>query len=616
MDGSAASLLTSSSHELHHTFPVVVQPSALSAPQPLHTSSSASHSSHSSHSHFQPISVRGADDKLLPTPQILTTSAAVLKPPNAFLRTSVSSNSKKEVTEQSSSQLNVSSSSLFHVSQPIVTTTTLSSQQSNNLISAFSNLSISQGPDGESNRNEHKQGIEVNLKQTSPTNTSFPFASTLPIGSTFSFSSAESSAPLQAGGRRVKSAVRKLRPIQQQISKPKIGDTSPVASLPGASPVASLPGTSPVASLPGTSPVASLPGTSPVASLPGQDGRNFRYSDVTDDEDNCFAGQNVLSVLNEEAASRGVSFEFADWERFGPSHLPTFTVQLTFGKITAEGVGAGKKAAKEDAARRVLKQLTRRMCYLKGKSFTPNGLLQNPVGSLQEYVAKRHQPQPEYAEISKSGQDHAPVYKISCQVFGQIYIGTASNKKEAKSNAAQAALDDIVGSNKMSNQSKNIATSKGTTTTKRPVMKLTRRPVIKLTDDSQSEDEEIQGQEVSHDVLATKQSEAETVNKMVKKAYETGCVRPVDGCRALQYEDTLRELANFLGYRLTSSTFSPDHETEMVAVVMTLHLNEDTPLICQHSSSKATEKEARNDAALSILLSLTATNDPTKQQSF
>jgi ribonuclease III len=65
----------------------------------------------------------------------------------------------------------------------------------------------------------------------------------------------------------------------------------------------------------------------------------------------------------------------------------------------------------------------------------------DPVSALQEVVQASSKQLPEYRVVSATGPDHAKTFEIAVYIEGQHYgTGCGSSKKEARKNAAMAAL--------------------------------------------------------------------------------------------------------------------------------------------------------------------------------
>ncbi len=68
----------------------------------------------------------------------------------------------------------------------------------------------------------------------------------------------------------------------------------------------------------------------------------------------------------------------------------------------------------------------------------------DPKSDLQEWAQARRMPPPKYAEIERSGPDHAPVFVIEAQLKnGRSATATAPNKRAAQQLAAAALLKKL-----------------------------------------------------------------------------------------------------------------------------------------------------------------------------
>ncbi|WP_241482013.1 putative dsRNA-binding protein, partial [Leisingera sp. ANG-S] len=64
--------------------------------------------------------------------------------------------------------------------------------------------------------------------------------------------------------------------------------------------------------------------------------------------------------------------------------------------------------------------------------------------SLQEWAQARGQKVPVYAEVSRSGPDHAPVFTIAVRLQdGTEAQATAGSKRQAEQAAAKALLEQL-----------------------------------------------------------------------------------------------------------------------------------------------------------------------------
>lgn len=79
----------------------------------------------------------------------------------------------------------------------------------------------------------------------------------------------------------------------------------------------------------------------------------------------------------------------------------------------------------------------------KNKS-TPQPAGADPIGQLQHYALTEHKQTPEYVDIDESGPGHAKTFTITVLINSKVYgTGTGPNKKEAKKQAAIAALKSL-----------------------------------------------------------------------------------------------------------------------------------------------------------------------------
>jgi ribonuclease-3 len=68
----------------------------------------------------------------------------------------------------------------------------------------------------------------------------------------------------------------------------------------------------------------------------------------------------------------------------------------------------------------------------------------DPIGQLQHYALTEHKQTPEYVDVDESGPAHAKTFTVNVQISGKVYgTGTGSSKKEAKKQAALAALRSL-----------------------------------------------------------------------------------------------------------------------------------------------------------------------------
>lgn len=68
----------------------------------------------------------------------------------------------------------------------------------------------------------------------------------------------------------------------------------------------------------------------------------------------------------------------------------------------------------------------------------------DPKTTLQEWAQARGQKPPTYTEVSRSGPDHAPVFKIEARLeSGQSTVAEATSKRQAQQAAASALLAQL-----------------------------------------------------------------------------------------------------------------------------------------------------------------------------
>lgn len=76
--------------------------------------------------------------------------------------------------------------------------------------------------------------------------------------------------------------------------------------------------------------------------------------------------------------------------------------------------------------------------------FFEEGGDRNYKGELQELL-QAHGSRPFYTLLSKSGEDHAPVFSVKAEADGKVAEGTGKSRKTAEQNAAKAMLSLMKG---------------------------------------------------------------------------------------------------------------------------------------------------------------------------
>ncbi|KAM9294601.1 double-stranded RNA-specific adenosine deaminase [Gastrophryne carolinensis] len=201
------------------------------------------------------------------------------------------------------------------------------------------------------------------------------------------------------------------------------------------------------------------------------------------------AGKNPVSILMEHAQKTGSLCEFQLLSQEGPPHDPKFTYYVRMGDQTFPTVVANsKKMAKQLAAEAAVQQLladnvlqaekvtppphqpfrvpeqptteVQTMDYPPVPELTAEDLISaqatgvgefikylnaNPVSGLFEYSRAKGFAA-EFKMVSQSGPPHDPKFVFQAKVGGRWFPPvTASNKKQAKAEAADAALRVLIG---------------------------------------------------------------------------------------------------------------------------------------------------------------------------
>jgi len=142
-------------------------------------------------------------------------------------------------------------------------------------------------------------------------------------------------------------------------------------------------------------------------------------------------------------------------ETQGPSHCPTFTIQVHYLGCTATATGNSKKAAKSEAARNMLNIINGEQGE-RGEETAEGGEARseanvappplasiNTVGELQELCLVLGMGQPVYEDIGMEGPDHLRIFTVSCKLGSREGVAKGNTKKEAKKKAANIVLEEL-----------------------------------------------------------------------------------------------------------------------------------------------------------------------------
>ncbi|XP_068108379.1 double-stranded RNA-specific adenosine deaminase isoform X1 [Hyperolius riggenbachi] len=188
-------------------------------------------------------------------------------------------------------------------------------------------------------------------------------------------------------------------------------------------------------------------------------------------------GKNPISILMEHGQKSGNMCEFQLLNQEGPPHDPKFSYCVKMGEQMFPSVFANsKKMAKQLAAEAAVKQLIADNALSTDKTEAPmevpsvefpavpelsaedlkmaqasgigdfiKYLNANPVSGLLEYSRAKGFAA-EFKMVSQSGPPHDPKFVFQAKVGGRWFPPvTASNKKQAKAEAADAALRVLIG---------------------------------------------------------------------------------------------------------------------------------------------------------------------------
>uniref|UniRef100_A0A8C2GZY3 Double-stranded RNA-specific adenosine deaminase-like n=1 Tax=Cyprinus carpio TaxID=7962 RepID=A0A8C2GZY3_CYPCA len=169
-------------------------------------------------------------------------------------------------------------------------------------------------------------------------------------------------------------------------------------------------------------------------------------------------GKNPVSVLMEHSQRSGHAIQFIKTGQEGPPHDPRFMFRVKVGeRLFQEASAPSKKAAKQLAAEEAVKELmgdgllhlnkvkNRKRRILSGVGDLINYLNNNAVSGLLEYARARGFAA-EIRLVGQSGLSHEPKFTYQAKLGGRWFPAVcASNKKQGKQEAADAALRVLIG---------------------------------------------------------------------------------------------------------------------------------------------------------------------------
>lgn len=110
--------------------------------------------------------------------------------------------------------------------------------------------------------------------------------------------------------------------------------------------------------------------------------------------------------------------------------------------LLADAMEAVIAAVYKDAGFDVAKEVVLKLWGKRIKTVDADS--RDPKTALQEWAQARKQQPPIYAEVMRSGPDHAPVFTIEVQLqSGQTKRAEATSKRNAEQAAAKALLDQL-----------------------------------------------------------------------------------------------------------------------------------------------------------------------------
>uniref|UniRef100_A0A8C2H0L5 Double-stranded RNA-specific adenosine deaminase-like n=1 Tax=Cyprinus carpio TaxID=7962 RepID=A0A8C2H0L5_CYPCA len=165
-------------------------------------------------------------------------------------------------------------------------------------------------------------------------------------------------------------------------------------------------------------------------------------------------GKNPVSVLMEHSQRSGHAIQFIKTGQEGPPHDPRFMFRVKVGeRLFQEASAPSKKAAKQLAAEEAVKErilcagrlIPLQAAHEAGVGDLINYLNNNAVSGLLEYARARGFAA-EIRLVGQSGLSHEPKFTYQAKLGGRWFPAVcASNKKQGKQEAADAALRVLIG---------------------------------------------------------------------------------------------------------------------------------------------------------------------------
>uniref|UniRef100_A0AAY4AM15 Double-stranded RNA-specific adenosine deaminase n=1 Tax=Denticeps clupeoides TaxID=299321 RepID=A0AAY4AM15_9TELE len=166
-------------------------------------------------------------------------------------------------------------------------------------------------------------------------------------------------------------------------------------------------------------------------------------------------GKNPVSTLMEFSQRTGLAIEFINKRQEGPPHDPRFVFCVKVGEyLFPEASAPSKKAARQLAAEEAVKNLLAdgrmqlnklQRAHEAGVGDLINHLNNNAVSGLLEYARSRGFAA-EILLVEQIGPAHEPRFTYQAKLGGRWFPPvTATNKKQGKQEAADAALRVLIG---------------------------------------------------------------------------------------------------------------------------------------------------------------------------